>query len=69
MSQFTDKKLRQLGFQRRDIGNGLHDFVRSLDTDWTIEITGDLVELVHNGNAVMLRCDNEQKLEQLINVL
>lgn len=65
----TEQKLIALGFRKRKLEENLHDFVRPLDEDWSLEVTGNLVELVHNGHAVMLKCDNEQKLEQLIQVL
>lgn len=65
----TEKKLLDLGFHKRRIEENIHDFIKPLDDNWSLEVTGNLVELVHNGHAVMLKCDNEQKLEQLIQVL
>lgn len=69
MARFSELKLQALGFHRRDLGEGLHDYVLPLYSDWSIEVTGNLVELVYKGNACTLRCDNEQKLEQLMQVL
>lgn len=69
----TEEKLLQLGFVKRELDEGVHDYCLPLrkDKSWKMEVILEiqLVELVHQGHAVPLDVKTNRRLEQLIQVL
>lgn len=67
--RINERVLEALGFIRRELDGGVYDYVINLHRGWSIEYSDGLVELVHDGEAVPLRCRGVEHLELLIKVL
>lgn len=67
--KINERVLEALGFARIELEEGMYYHALELHRGWVIEYTDGVVELVHDGYAVPLRCRSEKHLKNLIEIL
>lgn len=67
--KINERVLEALGFARIELEEGMYYHALELHRGWVIEYTDGVVELVHDGYAVPLRCRGVEHLRQIIQVL
>lgn len=67
--KIKERVLEALGFARIELEEGMYYHALELHRGWVIEYTDGIVELVHDGYAVPMRCRGVEHLKTLIEVL
>jgi|GEM_PF-5770451 hypothetical protein len=64
-----ENDLESLGFQRRDLGDGVFDLIKQLKNGLEIWWSDGVFEFAHEGESIPLTCKSKEHLEQIINIL